>query len=241
MPMLGENYDRKLTAFCKYGRLPAMRILLIEDDLMLSEALTSGLERDGYAVDSVARLDDAIVAIDTEVYACILLDLGLPDGDGLTVLSHLRAKRATTPAIIMSARDQLDSKVIGLDAGADDYLVKPFDLHELKARIRAACRRGSQQPVQATLVWKQLELDVNTLEARYNGQDITLSSKEFRLLQRLVEAQGHIVSRDQLERVIYSWGQEIESNAIEVHLHRIRKKTARTLIESVRSVGYRMK
>lgn len=205
---------------------------------MLAEALKAGLEQDAYAVDHVATATDALTALASHTYSCVVLDLTLPDGDGLTILTNLRRRGITTPTLIISARDALGGKVTGLDAGADDYLVKPFDLNELKARIRAVHRRGGGTAPLPTLVVGKLRLAPDTLQGWYDDQALDLSAKEFRILQTLAEARGRVVSREKLESALYSWGQEVESNAIEVHIHRIRKKTAKCLITTRRAAGY---
>ncbi len=217
-----------------------MRILLVEDDAMLAEAVKAGLEQDAYVVDAVSTGADAQLAVSTHQYDCVLLDLGLPDGDGINVLNMLRKAQNPIPVIIVSARDKLDSKITGLDAGADDYLVKPFDLRELKARIRSAYRRKGGEPPQTLITFGKLTLDCNSLQATYAGVQIDLSAKEFRILQRLAEQKGQLVTREQLENLMYGWGQEVESNAVEVHMHRIRKKTSKHLVINVRSAGYRL-
>ncbi len=216
-----------------------MRILLVEDDYMFGDATKTGLEQEAYAVDWTQDEASSIIALETQSYDMVLLDLGLPDGSGLNVLQFLRKQESHTPAIIMTARDALTDKIGGLDTGADDYLVKPFDLHELYARIRAVWRRLKGQSV-TLLTYKDMTLDPSTLDVSYNGQKHNFGPTEFRVLQSLIENKGRIVSKESLEDTIYSWGHEVGSNAIEVHIHRIRKKLGKDIIKTIRGIGYRI-
>ena len=215
-----------------------MRVLLIEDDFMLGEACQAGLRQNAYAVDWVQGAQDAYNALRSHIYEVILLDLGLPDGEGSEILKYIRENKIKSSVIIMTARDQVNDKITCLDLGADDYLVKPVDLHELCARIRAVSRRTQEEWPSNILDCNGLKLDLSSLQGWYNGKLIDLGSKEFRILQKLIEQKGKIVSKEQLETMLYSWGHEIESNAIEVHIYRIRKKTDKSIIRTIRAGGY---
>jgi len=214
-----------------------MRLLLVEDDTMIGESLREALRRQGMAVDWVrdGRAADATLA--SERFDVVLLDLGLPQRGGLEVLAALRARADATPVLVLTARDALADKVRGLDAGADDYLVKPFELDELLARLRALLRRSSGR-AQPVLTVADLRLDPATHEVSRGGQPVLLSAREFALLQALLERPGAIVSRAQLEDRIYGWGEEIESNAISVYMHQLRKKLGDELLHTVRGLGY---
>lgn len=214
-----------------------MRILLVEDDDMLGEATKAGLEQEAYAVDWVVQQEEALTALQTHQYGIILLDLGLPDGEGIEILRYLRGSGNSTPVLIITARDALTDRVAGLDSGADDYLVKPFDLDELFARIRAVNRRNNKL-TDNLLVCDMLKLDTASLKVWKEDTPIVLGPKEFRILQKLVENKGRIISKEQLEDTLYSWGHEVESNIIEVHIHRIRKKMGSELIKTIRGEGY---
>jgi DNA-binding response OmpR family regulator len=214
-----------------------MRILLVEDDTMIGESLREALRRQAMAADWVrdGRAADAVLA--SERFDAVLLDLGLPQRDGLTVLRALRARGDTTPVLVLTARDALADKVAGLDAGADDYLVKPFELDELMARLRALVRRrdGRASPVLAVA---DLRLDPATHDVSRDGRPVLLSAREFALLQVLMERPGAIVSRAQLEDRLYGWGEEVESNAISVYVHQLRRKLGDDLLHTVRGLGY---
>ncbi|HUI59844.1 MAG TPA: response regulator transcription factor [Steroidobacteraceae bacterium] len=217
-----------------------MRLLLVEDDAMIGEAIRTGLKREGFAVDWVHDGDSAERVLRTEEFDLLLLDLGLPRKDGLQVLTSLRTRHESLPVLIITARDAVSDRVRGLDAGADDYLVKPFDLDELAARIRALLRRKSGRPVPEV---EHLGVTLNpaTHRVTQDGRDITLSPKEFALLQLLLERPGTILSRSQIEERLYGWGEEIESNAVEVHIHGLRRKLGADYIVNVRGVGYRVR
>ena len=215
-----------------------MRILLIEDDEMFGDATKAGLEQEAYAVDWVTDIENARSALISYNYDIILLDIGLPDGEGTSILKELRASRNVVPVLIMTARDALNDKITGLDTGADDYLVKPFDLDELYARIRAISRRKDRISVVPDVICDELRLDPNSLKAWQKDVLIDLGPKEFRILQHLVEKAGKIVQKEKLQEILYSWDYEIESNAIEVHMHRIRKKLGKDAIKTIRGVGY---
>ncbi|MBL8288907.1 MAG: response regulator transcription factor [Rubrivivax sp.] len=214
-----------------------MRVLIVEDDGMIGESLREALRGQGFAADWVrdGRAADAVLA--SERFDAVLLDLGLPHKSGLQVLTALRARGDATPVIVVTARDALSDKVAGLDAGADDYLVKPFELDELLARLRAQGRRvaGRANPVLAVL---DLRLDPATREVTRGGRPVLLSAREFALLQALLERPGAILSRAQLEDRLYGWGEEVESNAISVYMHQLRRKLGDDLLHTVRGLGY---
>ncbi len=217
-----------------------MRLLLVEDDSMIGEAIRAGLKRDGFAVDWVRDTASARRALETEPFELLLLDLGLPGGDGLTLLEALRARGAALPVLIITARDAVADRVAGLDAGADDYLVKPFDLDELAARIRALLRRKSGRS-EPHLEHLDVVLDPATHRVTRDGTEVSLSPREFALLELLLERPGAILSRGQLEERLYGWGEEVESNAVEVHIHGLRRKLGAGFILTVRGVGYRVR
>ena len=216
-----------------------MRILLVEDDTMIGAAVQAGLKRDGLAVDWVRDGESADAALRTVEFDAAVLDLGLPRRDGLQVLRELRARRKATPVLILTARDAVSDKVQGLDAGADDYMVKPFDLAELAARLRALARRkaGRAEP---RIEHGALVLDTVTRQATLAGRDVALSAREYALLHALLERPGAILSRAQLEERLYGWGDAVESNAVEVHIHALRRKLGADFIRNVRGVGYRV-
>jgi DNA-binding response OmpR family regulator len=214
-----------------------MRVLIVEDDRMIGESLREALRGHGFAADWVrdGRAADAVLA--SERFDAVLLDLGLPQRSGLDVLRALRARGDATPVIVVTARDALADKVAGLDAGADDYLVKPFELDELLARLRAVERRrsGRANPV---LEVADLTLDPATREVTRGGRPVLLSAREFALLAALLERPGAILSRAQLEDRLYGWGEELESNAISVYMHQLRRKLGDDLLHTVRGLGY---
>lgn len=214
-----------------------MRLLLVEDDPMVGASVEKGLRQDGFAVDWVRDGRAAELALENDVYDLVVLDLGLPRKDGLDVLSGVRARGNTVPVLILTARDAVPDRVRGLDSGADDYLVKPFDLDELAARVRALLRRraGRAEPL---ITQGDLALNPATREATLAGRPLALSAREFALLEALLERPGAILSRAQLEERIYGWGEEIESNTVEVYVHSLRKKLGTGFIRNVRGVGY---
>ncbi|AVJ28181.1 response regulator transcription factor [Achromobacter spanius] len=216
-----------------------MRILLAEDDVSLGESIESWLELDGYVVDRVTRGDLAETALATHDYHCVLIDRGLPGMTGDDLLRRLRSRRNNVPAIMITARDAVPDRIEGLDLGADDYLVKPFDLEELSARIRAALRRRDGNATPA-LEHGGVSLDVAAKQVRYQGAQVELTAREFAILHALIRHPGHIVSRAQLEEALYGWGDEVESNTIEVHIYNLRRKLAADLIKTVRRQGYRL-
>jgi len=214
-----------------------VRLLLVEDDAMIGEGLRKGLRQDGFSVDWVTDGAAADVALDAGHYDLLLLDLGLPRKPGLDVLRRLRQKNNPVPVLILTARDAVAERVAGLDAGADDYLVKPFDFEELEARIRALLRRRAGR-TDALLRHGDITLNPATHEVMQKTLPVNLSAREFSLLQALMDRPGAVLSRAQLEEKLYGWDQEIESNAIEVHIHALRKKLGAELIKNVRGVGY---
>ena len=214
-----------------------MRVLLVEDDPLLGDGLRAGLGQAGFAVDWVRAGSDAVHALDAEAVAAVVLDLGLPDLSGFDVLRRLRARGNKVPVLILTARDAVDDRVKGLDGGADDYVVKPVDLAELAARLRALIRRAGGEAAPA-LRRGQLELDAATRRVVFRGQPVELSAREFALLHELMRSGGRVLSREQLEERLYSWGHEIESNAVEVHVHHLRRKLAPGVIRTIRGVGY---
>jgi two-component system, OmpR family, response regulator QseB len=217
-----------------------VRLLLVEDDAMIGEALRAGLKREGFVVDWVHEAQAAAAVLRTEPYELVLLDLGLPGGDGLTLLKGLRARGLALPVLIITARDAIADRVTGLDAGADDYLVKPFDLGELAARIRALLRRraGRSAP---RIEHLDVVLDPAARRVTRAGAEVALSPREFALLQLLLERPGVILSRAQIEERLYGFGEEVESNAVEVHVHGLRRKLGTQFILTVRGVGYRVR
>jgi DNA-binding response OmpR family regulator len=216
-----------------------MRILLIEDDKLLGDGVKAGLGQSGFGVDWARDGIAAELALKTGGYAGVVLDLGLPRLSGLELLQRLRHGGNKVPVLILTARDRVEDRVKGLDAGADDYLIKPFDLHELAARLRALVRRSSGAAA-PTLRVAEIELDPAARSVSFRGRPVELSAREFALLQELMLNAGRVLSRDQLAQSVYSWGEEIESNAIEVHVHHLRRKLAPELLRTVRGVGYLM-
>lgn len=216
-----------------------MRILLVEDDELLGDGLAAGLRHCGYNVDWLRDGESARAALATEDYAALVLDLGLPRLDGMAVLRLLRAEGNAIPVLILTARDTTWDKVGGLDSGADDYLVKPVDLDELAARLRAVTRRGSgtRAPL---LKFREVELDPAARRVRVLGQPVEVSAGEFVILERLMRHVGKVISRAQLESALYGWGEGAESNVVEVHIHHLRRKLGADLIRTVRGVGYLM-
>lgn len=216
-----------------------MRILLVEDDELLGDGLAAGLRHCGYNVDWLRDGETARTALATDDYAALVLDLGLPRLDGMAVLRGLRAEGNAIPVLILTARDTTWDKVGGLDSGADDYLVKPVDLDELAARLRALTRRGSgtRAPL---LKFRDVELDPAARRVRLLGQSVEISAKEFVILEVLMRNVGKVISRAQLESALYGWGEGVESNVVEVHIHHLRRKIGADLIRTVRGVGYLM-
>lgn len=214
-----------------------MRILLVEDDVALGEGIRAGLRPEGYTVDWVQDGASALHALTYESFALCVLDLGLPRLSGLDVLRRLRSASNSVPVLVLTARDSTSDRIAGLDAGADDYLVKPFDLAELKARLRALLRRsvGRAQPV---LEYRGICLEPESQQVTYEERTVNLPRKEFLLLHELISQPGRVLTRDKLQQVLYGWDEDVESNALEVHIHHLRKKFFPELIRTVRGVGY---
>jgi len=214
-----------------------MRILLVEDDPMIGASVREGLRQDGFAVDWVEDGVAAEAAVAAERYEMLLLDLGLPRLSGSALLERLRARANDVPVIILTARDAVDDRIAGLDAGADDYVVKPFDLDELAARIRAVARRRAGRAA-PRLRHGEIEIDPASRSVTLRGEPVNLSPREFDVLAALLERPGVVLSRAQLESRLYGWGEEVESNTVEVYVHGLRRKLGSDLIRNVRGVGY---
>jgi two-component system response regulator QseB len=216
-----------------------MRVLVVEDDPMIGEAVVAGLAADGYAVDWVRDGRAAELSLSTHAYSLVLLDIGLPARSGLDVLTSMRARKLDVPVLIITARDTVADRIAGLDAGADDYLVKPFDLDELSARVRALLRRaaGRAEPL---IERGALILNPATHEVRLHDTPVDVSAREFALLLALAERAGSVVSRSQLEEKLYGWNEAVGSNAIEVHVHNLRRKLGESIIRNVRGLGYKL-
>jgi DNA-binding response OmpR family regulator len=217
-----------------------MRILVVEDDPIIADAVRVGLALGGASVDCVGTCADALAAVSTTRFAAIVLDIMLPDGSGIDVLSEMRARKETIPVLLLTARDEISDRVSGLDAGADDYLVKPFDLDELAARLRAITRR-SEGRADACLVHGTIRVDPTEASVTVDGKLVQLSRREFAVLAALMERPRVVRSRSDLEERLYSWDDDVESNAVEVHIHHLRNKIGREAIETVRGLGYRMR
>ncbi|KJY95819.1 response regulator [Pseudoalteromonas ruthenica] len=214
-----------------------MRLLLVEDDALLNQGLTRTLSNEGYAMESVSDLASARAYIASDDIDMVILDLGLPDGDGLTLMSQIKGRKKPLPVLILTARDSLDDKIKGLDLGADDYLVKPFEVDELLARLRVLSRRISGV-TSSLLRCAALRLDLAAHQAWVEEQPLSLPRKEYMLLKALMENQGRVLSKEQLEQKLYQWGEELGSNAIEVHIHHLRKKLPANMIKTLRGIGY---
>ncbi|QIG95281.1 MULTISPECIES: response regulator [unclassified Bradyrhizobium] len=216
-----------------------MRVLLIEDDALIGRSLVSGLEHEGMAVDWVRSGADghAVLGSDRDEHAIVLLDLGLPEMSGLDLLRRVRLARKTLPILVITARDSVDDRIVGLDLGADDYIVKPFELGELFARMRAVMRRLHGQ-AQSVIVSGEISLDLATHEVEYKNVKLILSAREFALMRVLLQRPGMILSRAQIEEQIYGWGEEVESNAVAVLIHSIRKRFDKDIIRNVRGAGW---
>lgn len=215
-----------------------MRILVVEDDKIIGDGLLTALKLEGYATDWVEDKESATLAFETREYDMLLMDIGLPDGSGLDLLAEIRAKKSGVPILMLTAYDKTSYKVKGLDTGADDYLIKPFKLDELKARIRALHRRreGRSQPL---LKADDIQLNPATKKVTFQNKDIALGPKEFTILQLLMENPGEVLSKQAIEDSMYGWGMEIESNTIEVHVSKLRKKLGKDIIETIKNMGYR--
>jgi DNA-binding response OmpR family regulator len=214
-----------------------MRILLVEDDDLLGDATQAGLTNDGYTVDWIKDGNEAEFALKSSEFDGVVLDLGLPGKDGIDVLKSMRGRKDATPVIILTARDLINERVKGLDTGADDYLVKPFDIDELSARLRALIRRslGRAEPL---MIVDDVSLNPASFEVYLKKKLVTVSQKEFTLLRLLMENVGRVLSRSQLEDHMYGWNDGVESNALEVHIHSLRKKLGNSFIKTIRGVGY---
>ncbi|WP_271408535.1 response regulator [Pseudomonas sp. Q1-7] len=216
-----------------------MRLLLVEDDNALGAGVRAGLRQEGYTIDWLTDGASALHALQSEDFDLVILDLGLPRLDGVQVLRQLRAGGATLPVLVLTARDALEDRVMGLDAGADDYLIKPFDLNELKARLRALLRRSAGRP-QVLIEHAGVVLDPASQQVSYQGQPVSLTPKEYQLLHELLSQPGKVLTRERLVRTLYGWDEEAESNTLEVHIHHLRKKLSGELIRTVRGIGYLM-
>jgi two-component system, OmpR family, response regulator QseB len=214
-----------------------MRLLLVEDDPMIGASVRTGLRQDGFAVDWVCDGEAAEAALASGVYDLMLLDLGLPKKDGLAVLRGLRARGSDLPVLAVTARDAVPDRIAGLDAGADDYVVKPFDLDELSARIRAVLRRRAGR-VDPLVRVGEVEFNPATREVRRGGQAVALAARELALLEAFLDRPGAVLSRAQLEEKVYGWAEEVGSNTVEVYIHALRKKLGADFIRNVRGVGY---
>ena len=224
-----------------------MRILVVEDNEGIAAGLQANLTQRGYAVDVCQDMATAWHALGTERFDAVLLDLGLPDGDGSDIVRRLRAQRVrlgvaclpdpATPVLILTARDQIQERVAGLNLGADDYLVKPFDMDELEARLRAMLRRAAGQAA-PVFRYADMEIDPAAKTVRQGGQLVDTSPREFAVLWALLQAKGRVLSRQQIEEHMYSWGDAVESNAVEVYVHHLRKKLGQKCIVTMRGVGY---
>ncbi|MGZ3185151.1 MAG: response regulator [Telluria sp.] len=214
-----------------------MRLLLVEDDTMIGEVVLDQLRAEHYAVDWVKDGAMAETALQTQSYDLVILDLGLPKKDGLEVLRTLRARKDRTPVLVATARDAVAERIAGLDAGADDYVLKPYDLDELLARLRALLRRAAGR-AEPQFEYKNIKINPATREVDVDGAPVTLSAREWAVLEALIARPGVVLSRAQLEEKLYSWRDEVSSNAVEVYIHGLRKKLGSELIQNVRGVGY---
>lgn len=216
-----------------------MRLLVVEDDEVLADGLQVGLRMAGFTPDTVGTLEDARAALAGTEYGAIVLDLMLPDGSGLDLLAELRREGRREPILLLTARDGVSDRIAGLDAGADDYLGKPFDLDELAARLRALARRAEGR-AEAVITVNGLSVDPGARRATFDGRDLNLSRREFSVLLALVERPGRVLAKSDIEERLYGWGEEVGSNVIEVHIHSLRRKLGADFIRNVRGVGYRV-
>ncbi|MGV8855826.1 MAG: response regulator [Devosia sp.] len=217
-----------------------MRILLIEDDQVLGAAIRDHVAAEGHGVDWMTRLDDAQAALDSVDYQLVLLDLNLPDGRGLDLLRRLRKKGSVVPVIITTAQDQIAVRIEGLNAGADDYLVKPFDLSEMSARLAAVARRYGGNPAPTVTLGGEVAINTATRAVTVAGKAVTLTSREWAVLDRLISRRGAIVTKAEIEDSLYAFGAEVESNAVEVYVSRLRKKLGRDVVTTLRGLGYQV-
>ena len=216
-----------------------MRVLLVEDDTILGAAVRDHIVADNHSVDWVTRLDAAMDHLDSAAYDLVLLDLMLPDGQGIAFLRDLRRKGSVTPVVILTALDQISDRIVGLNAGADDYMTKPFDLSELSARLSAVARRYSGNPNPLVEVGG-LQVDLAARTVIRNGRPIDLTAREWALFEAFIQRPGQVISKTQMEERLYAFGSEVESNTIEVHVSRLRKKLGQGAVETVRGIGYRL-
>lgn len=219
--------------------MSVMRILLVEDDELLADGIKTSLNLAGFTVDAVHNGEHAVHALGCEPFDLCILDIGLPGISGFEVLANVRASGNTLPILMLTARDQISDKVLGLDQGADDYLLKPFDVEELKARIRALVRRvqGEGKVLQTC---GDISVDAKAFQVFKHEQEIKLSPKEFSVLNELLLHRGRVLSKDQLTELVYGWSEDLDSNAIEVHVHHLRKKLGNDVIQTIRGVGYKV-
>lgn len=216
-----------------------MRILIVEDDSILQDGISVGLGMAGFTADAVSTVEDGRLATCSTSYDAVVLDLMLPDGSGLDLLREWRKSGKTLPVLLLTARDQVAQRIAGLDAGADDYVGKPFDLDELAARLRAIIRRAEGRG-SGEIVWGDLALDPARMRVFKGDDEVELTRREFGILRLLMSRAGAIVEKSVLEDALYGWQEEVESNAVEVHVHHLRHKLGRQTIETVRGVGYRL-
>lgn len=214
-----------------------MRLLLVEDDALLGDGIRNGLKQQDFAVEWLRDGESAVHGLLHEHYDAVVLDLGLPKKHGLDVLREIRSKGKTLPVLILTAQDAVEDRIAGLDAGADDYMVKPFDLDELYARIRALLRRSAGR-AEPTIVYGEIEIDPAAHQVTLAGKIIELSRREYAVLLELMQNRGRVMSRTRLEEGLYEWGEQVESNTVEVHVHHLRKKLGSDLIRTIRGVGY---
>jgi len=214
-----------------------MRILLVEDDELLGDGIVTGLQQEGHAVDWIKDGKTAAMTIPHEEFDAVLLDLGLPRMDGVEVIKVVRKEGVSTPIMILTARDAIEDRVAGLDAGADDYITKPFDLNEVLARLRALTRRSSGRAT-PVIEHGNITLDPAAREVIFKGSPVKLSRREFSLLHALLQNRGRVISRNQIIETLYGWDEDIDSNALEVHIHHLRKKFGSDVIRTIRGIGY---
>lgn len=214
-----------------------MRLLIVEDDPLIGDGLVAGLKSEGYQIDWVQDGASALTAVKTDNFDLIVLDLGLPDMTGLNVLDHIRHRKTQTAVIILTAWDSTDDRVKGLDHGADDYLIKPFEMSELKARLRSLRRRLFGREV-SSIEFGELVIEPHSKRVFRNGQEVSLVAKEFLILLHLSENRGRVHSKRQLEDVLYGWSDGVESNTVEVYIHQLRQKLGSTVIRTIRGLGY---
>ena len=214
-----------------------MRILLAEDDILLGDGIELAIVQSGLTLERVHDGYDALVAIENNEFDLLILDLGLPNKDGIEVLKSLRKGKNNIPVLVLTARDSTEDKILGLDSGADDYMTKPFERSELLARVRALLRRHSGRTTEK-LLFKEIEIDLASHQVYYQKQLINLSRREYVLLSQLIQNKGRVLTREQLETSLYGWNDDIESNALEVHIHHLRKKFFSSLIKTIRGIGY---